>query len=205
MTNCRFRRFATTYRLVVWGVIGCLLSNGLLLAQSSDALKIIVIDGEDAVNIVKKKTAVQPIVEVRDQNNLPVAGAAVIFLLPSSGPGGTFLNGSKSLNVTTNALGRASATNFSAVGAGAFTIVVSASFRGSEGRAKISQTNYLTAAAAAATAAGVGDAVAAGGAGAGVAGLSTGALAAVVGAVAIPIGLTTAYAADALGCMSPCK
>src|SRR5580704_13463636 len=99
MINLRFRRFATTYRLIAWGAIGCLLFNGLLPAQSSDELKIIIIDGEDAVNIVKKKTAVQPVVEVRDRNNLPVAGAVVIFALPSSGPGGTFLNGSKSLNV----------------------------------------------------------------------------------------------------------
>jgi hypothetical protein len=44
-------------------------------------LKIVVIEGEDGVNIIDKKTAVKPIVEVRDQNDLPVAGVPVQFAI----------------------------------------------------------------------------------------------------------------------------
>ena len=56
------------------------------------ALKIIVIAGEDAVNIIQQRTAVAPIIEVRDRNNLPVAGASVTFAL--SGSGASFGTGS---------------------------------------------------------------------------------------------------------------
>ena len=41
------------------------------------SLRIVVIAGEGSVNIVQQKTAVAPIVEVRDRNDLPVAGATV--------------------------------------------------------------------------------------------------------------------------------
>ena len=44
-------------------------------------LRIVVIEGEDAVNIIQQKTAVRPIVEVRDRNDLPVAGASVLFTI----------------------------------------------------------------------------------------------------------------------------
>ena len=43
------------------------------------ALRVVVIEGEDAVNIIQQKTAVRPVVEVRDRNNLPVPGAMVTF------------------------------------------------------------------------------------------------------------------------------
>ena len=39
-----------------------------------------VVAGEDAVNVIQQRTAVAPVIEVRDQNNQPVAGAAVKLL-----------------------------------------------------------------------------------------------------------------------------
>ncbi|MEX2270277.1 MAG: hypothetical protein WD690_02310, partial [Vicinamibacterales bacterium] len=45
------------------------------------ALRIVVIEGEDAVNVIQQKTAVAPVVEVRDQNGLPVPGAVVRFTI----------------------------------------------------------------------------------------------------------------------------
>jgi len=45
------------------------------------ALRIVVIAGEDAINIIQQKTAVAPLVEVRDRNNLPVPGAVVTFTI----------------------------------------------------------------------------------------------------------------------------
>jgi hypothetical protein len=144
-------------------------------AQATDELKIIVIEGEDGVNIVKKKTAVQPVVEVRDRNNLPVAGVSVTFALPATGPSGTFLSGAKSLTVMTNSSGRAAVASLHPVGSGAFKIDVTASFQGRVATATISQTNYLTAAAAASAGA------AGGGTGGG---LSTAAVVGIVAGVA---------------------
>ncbi len=48
--------------------------------------------------------------QVEDENHKPVAGAAVVFFLPSSGPGGTFANGSQTLTVTTDSTDHAAAT-----------------------------------------------------------------------------------------------
>jgi hypothetical protein len=47
-----------------------------LFVQSQPALRIVVIEGEDAVNVIQQKTAVAPVIEVRDRNNLPVPGHA---------------------------------------------------------------------------------------------------------------------------------
>ena len=69
-------------------------------------LKIVVIAGEGAVNIIQQKTAVAPIVEIRDRNNLPVSGATVTFSV--GGSGATFGTGS-TLTVVTNAAGQATA------------------------------------------------------------------------------------------------
>ena len=64
------------------GLVAFLCAATVVSAQppAAGGLKIVVIDGEDGVNIVRKGTAVAPVVEVRDRNNLPVAGALVTFL-----------------------------------------------------------------------------------------------------------------------------
>src|SRR5438105_3259905 len=50
-------------------------------APQTPALRIVVVEGEDAVNIVQQKTAVAPVVEVRDRNDQPVAGVLVRFAI----------------------------------------------------------------------------------------------------------------------------
>jgi hypothetical protein len=138
-------------------------------ADHSD-LKIVVISGEDGVNIVKKKTAVQPVVEVRDKNDLPIAGIAVTFSTPSFGPSATFMNGTHSFTVVTNAAGRATVTGMKPVGTGSFKISVSATGAGVAGTAVIAQSNALTAAGTAA-------------------GMSTGLIVGVVVGVAVAVGV----------------
>ena len=117
--------------------------------EVSSELKIVVLEGEDGVNFIKKKTAVRPVVEVRDRNNAPVAGASVVFLLPQYGPGGTFVNGSKMMTVVTDSAGRATAGGIQPSGTGAFKINVTASHQGQSASTAISQTNQMAAAAAA--------------------------------------------------------
>jgi hypothetical protein len=70
-------------------------------------LNIVVVEGDGAINNIKQRTSRETIVEVQDENHKPVAGAAVVFLLPGDGPGGAFQGGAKSVTVNTNSAGRA--------------------------------------------------------------------------------------------------
>jgi hypothetical protein len=170
-----------------------LLQPGTLAQEpgSNSGLHIEIMNGDRGINIIKKKTAVKPVVEVRDRNNLPVAGALVTFTSPSDGPSLIFVNGARSISVTTDAAGRATTLGMKPVEPGQFQVNVSASFHSQTASASMSMTNVLTAAAAAAAAAAAGGTVATG---AGAAGLSTGVIVAIVAvaagaAVGIGVGL----------------
>src|ERR1039458_9533253 len=94
--------------------LSCLLLANVLVArpveQDAPKLFINIVEGEGALNNVKQRVNREPVVQVEDENHKPIAGAAVVFFLPTSGPGGTFANGSQTLTVTTDATGRAAAT-----------------------------------------------------------------------------------------------
>jgi hypothetical protein len=115
-------------------------------ASGQAALRIVVLDGEGAVNIIRQKTATAPVVEVRDQNDLPVAGVPVTFSI--SGAGASF-GGSSALTVVTNGAGRAAAAGLTPTGSGALQIGISATFQGQTAVAAVAQLNVLTAAQAA--------------------------------------------------------
>jgi hypothetical protein len=142
-----------------------------VLAQGN-SLKILVIAGEDAVNVIQQKTAVAPIVEVRDRNDLPVAGATVVFAV--NGPGATFA-GAQTLTVVTNAAGQATAAGLTPTMTGALRISATATFQGQKATATIAQSNVMTAAEAAKAAKSTG--AASGG------GMSAGKIIAIVGGI----------------------
>lgn len=154
-------------------------------AQANASLRIVVVSGEDAVNIIQQKTAVAPLVEVRDRNNQPVAGAIVTFSI--QGGGNASFAGASTLTATTNALGQATAVSLTPTGAGAVQINVAAAFQGQTATAAITQTNFATAAqaAAAGSSASTGSSAGAGGGGGG-GGIGTGTITTlgVVGAAA---------------------
>ncbi len=110
----------------------------------SGDLRIIVLEGEDGVNVLKKKTAVRPVVEVRDKNNLPIAGVAVLFFLPRGGARAEFANGAKQFSAVTDANGQAMASTMRPIGKGAFQIQVRATYQGQTASTSISQTNFST-------------------------------------------------------------
>ena len=116
--------------------------------RSGPGLKIVVIEGEGAVNIIQQKTAVAPVIEVRDHNDQPVAGATVNFAIRA---GRATFGGARTLSVTTNAAGRAAAAGFAPSGTGALQVGATATFQGQTAAAvTIAQTNVMTAAQAAA-------------------------------------------------------
>src|SRR3954466_4757690 len=93
--------------------IALLVGLSVLNAQQAPLqLQILVIGGEGSINNVKQRTAREPVVEVRDRNNRPVAGALVLFESPGNGPSGTFIGDARTLRVTTDAQGRAAGQGF---------------------------------------------------------------------------------------------
>jgi len=116
----------------------------------SSQLRIIILDGDGAINNLRQRTAREPIVQVEDENRKPVAGAMVLFTLPDSGPGAVFANGSKSLITYTDQKGQAKASGLKPNSiAGAYQIAVNVTSQGLKAGAVIGQTNVLTAAAVA--------------------------------------------------------
>ena len=140
--------------------LSCLLIFQLLpataLAQDQGGLNLVIVEGEGAINNIRQRTAREPIVQVEDENHKPIAGAAVVFLLPDQGASGVFANGSHMLTVTTDSQGRAVAHGFRPNGVqGKLQMRVSASYQGQTASATISQTNAVAATAGAAAGAGI--------------------------------------------------
>ena len=113
-------------------------------------LRIVILEGEGAINNIRQRTAREPIVQVEDENRKPVAGAMVLFTLPDSGPGAVFPNGSRSLITYTDPKGQAKANGLKPNSiAGAYQITVNVTSQGLKASTVIGQTNVLAAAAAA--------------------------------------------------------
>ena len=127
---------------------GCVGTAGGVDSGRLDGPDIVVIDGEDGVNIVKRGSAVAPVVEVRDRNNLPVAGAVVTFVIPGGSKAASFAGNARQLAIATDSSGRATAS-LQAVGKGAFRVDISASYQGETATTSITQTNFASAAEAA--------------------------------------------------------
>lgn len=105
-------------------------------------LNIVVVEGESAINNIKGRVNREPIVRIEDDNHRPIAEAAVVFFLPSSGPSGNFVNGSKTLTVSTDAQGRAVAAGIHRNNlSGQMQIRVTASSGGQTVSTVITQTN----------------------------------------------------------------
>jgi hypothetical protein len=110
------------------------------------AISIVIVEGEGAINNVRQRVAREPIVEVVDENKNPVPGALVTFLLPQSGAGAVFPDGSRMLTVLTGDDGRAVARGLRANTLGGnWEIRVSASYAGSTASATIGLTNAAVA------------------------------------------------------------
>ena len=107
-------------------------------------LNIVIVEGDEAINNIRQRTAREPIVQVEDENHRPVAGAAVLFLTPQHGPSSVFADGTHSFTATTDQNGRAVARGLRPNQAtGKYQIQVKASYQGNNASAVISQQNIL--------------------------------------------------------------
>jgi hypothetical protein len=123
-------------------------------AAAPAELNIVIIEGEGATNNIRQRTAREPIVQVEDENHKPVAGAAVVFTLPTHGAGGAFANGAHTLTTVTNDQGQATARGFQVNGAkGPYQMRVNASSNGQTATTNINMVNAAAAAGAGAGAA----------------------------------------------------
>ncbi len=125
------------------------LSPGFLpsgAAQESAPVRLLILRGQNAVNVLAPVSAVSPIVEVHDKNDRPVAGAHVTFALPKDGPRALFAGGKNSISVRTGSNGRAKAAEMRPLGAGKFEIAIRADYRGQAATSTITQINVETAA-----------------------------------------------------------
>ncbi len=120
-------------------------------SPESQQYRLIVVRGQDAHNNIKKGRATMAVVEVRDRNDKPMPGIAIIFTLPDSGASGTFVNGGRFITAVTDSAGQASASVQPNAVAGSFNISVSANAPGKTLTASIGQTNVAGAAMSAAT------------------------------------------------------
>ena len=166
-------------------------------AAQDRGLGIEVREGDKAVNIIGQATAVPTLVEVRDRNDLPVAGALVLFRL-GDGDTATLNAGLQQVAVTTDVLGQA-AVMVNPIASGEVELSVTAEYLGETVETTIVQTNFATVAEALAAGATVptvptSAATGAAAAGGGVA-LGTGAIVGIVAAA----GGAAACAAGACG------
>jgi hypothetical protein len=123
-----------------------------LLGASADAqappIKIVIQEGQGAINNIQQHRAKEPIVQVTHEDGETVRDATVTFQLPDSGPGGVFGDGNRMLTVQTDEKGTAVAHGLRPnQTAGRFQIHVTASYRGAKATATISQINAEPAAA----------------------------------------------------------
>ncbi len=109
-------------------------------------LRIVIVEGAGAKNVVQQITPRPLIVRVEDATGHPVAGASVLFTAPEPGPSGEFSNDFTSLRVTTGEDGMAITGIFhpNAI-TGPYQIKVRADFQGQIASAVVPQVNISAA------------------------------------------------------------
>ena len=108
----------------------------------------IIVDGDEAANIVAERLAAEPVIEVRDKDDRRVPGAVVRFVIRKTRDRliASFGNGQAEMRTLTDYSGRASVNAVTPVEPGSFQIDVEVSYRGQTGKAVIRQTNFPTSA-----------------------------------------------------------
>ena len=149
----RVRPFCPVLLAMAVAIAGLTCSGPLACGQAAQAtavagaprmLFIDVLEGEGELNDIRARTAREPVVQVKDENHKPVAGALVVFSIRSAGtqPVSAF-SGLPTLSVRTGADGTARATGYRPAHTGNVQIAVAASVGVILAEITIHQTNYF--------------------------------------------------------------
>lgn len=129
-------------RNCVWLLTSLAAAGQQTVTSPEPGISIRVVQGDGAINSIRMHRAYEPVAQVVDQDGEPVTGATVTFLLPATGPSGTFQNSGQSLTIQTDDKGMAAGRGLKPNGiAGQFRIRVTASLRGDAASATLTQTN----------------------------------------------------------------
>ena len=135
----KFFRQVTAYN-AIW--LACWPTFAAQQTGTESQLKVVVVQGQGAINNVRSRTSNEIIVRVEDESQQPVAGASVAFTLPSQGPSGSFVNGEQTLVLTTDNMGTAVARGLTPNRVeGKMEIRITASHQGKTSSAVITQFN----------------------------------------------------------------
>src|SRR5690349_21374702 len=100
-----------------------------------ESLSIYILVGQNEIHDIRVRATATPVVEIRDENGLPLEGADVTFDLPPTGPSGAFAGAQLTFKTKTNYQGQASATFAPNMQTGRFTIKVTAASGNRKGHA----------------------------------------------------------------------
>ena len=101
-----------------------------------------VVEGDGAINSIRHRRAREPLVRITDDRGEPLYGVTVTFVLPATGPSGSFGESGLSLTLQTDERGLARGRGLQPNRiAGQFRIRVTASLRDAVGSATVTQTN----------------------------------------------------------------
>jgi hypothetical protein len=115
-------------------------------AAQEGALKITILEGDEAILNTRDRLAREAIVQIEDENNKPVAGAFVTFMAPNNGPSAVFADGLKTVTIETGPDGRAVLRGIRPNNtAGKYQLRIRAVKDGKSGSAVLSQSNALAA------------------------------------------------------------
>lgn len=125
-------------------ILVCAVSAPHAALAQSGGIQIQVVEGDGAVNDIRTREVVEPVVQVLDAEGQPVAGASVTFQSPVSGPSVTFYGAQRSLTVRTDEEGLARvASAMPNTDAGPFQIAVEATDGVRIATAALEQRNVL--------------------------------------------------------------
>jgi hypothetical protein len=139
---CTFWRNCS--RLLAVVLCHLLLAQAILAQPGQQALNIRVIEGGAARNVVQQIAARPITVQVENSQGRPVVGARVIFTSPQLGPSGEFSNDLRTLELSTDSSGRASADHYHPnATTGSYFIDVTAEFQDQKAMIRVPQENVV--------------------------------------------------------------
>ena len=153
--------------LALWLAIHSAQADAAWVQEAQGGLRIVIVEGEDAILNVRQRVAREAIIQVEDENRKPVAGALLTLTAPRQGASVVFGNGLNNITLTTDEFGRAVVRGMRPNGAqGKFSIRITAVKDNLKGSAEWQVSNVAGAAAAGGVSAKVIALIAAAGAGA---------------------------------------